>query len=161
MKLAFSCFKWLLIRPKKPKPSQLELEVRPKPEQPPESNAERISGVSFKKEHLKTTLILEKIKEFKEKQDIFVRIKEVEFEKQKKELEEFQQHQQEELKVELVRIQQKQLDPIMHKIEELKKKQLQRLSKNQENVNQKKPKIPKDLCVICLERPMIIGKLIL
>ena len=102
-------------------------------------------------------LILQKINEFQKKQDIFTRIKEIEFKKQKKDLEEFQKYQQEELKVEMVRIQKKQLDPIMQKIEELKKKQQKRLSENKENKSKEKTKLPNDMCVICLERPMIIA----
>ena len=60
--------------------------------------------------------------------------------------------------MELVEIQQKQFDPIMQKIEELKKKQRQKLSENPKYGSQEKPKLPNDLCVICLERPMIIGE---
>ena len=96
--------------------------------------------------------------EFQKKQDYCKRIKEIEFNKQRQELEEIQLQHQVELKLELEQIQQTQLEPIVRKIEELKRKQQLRMAiENSNPTSQEKAKVSQDMCVICLEKPMIIA----
>ena len=81
------------------------------------------------------------------KQELCVRMKTIEYLKQKQELEIIHKQQKDELKMELEEMHQKEFEPIMQKIKDLK-----RLQKNSS-----KSKKSDEMCVICLERPTIIA----
>jgi len=108
LKTVISFLIWLL--PKQPGPTIQEPETEILLE--PVHNVPEQLQETTKHQTTVEKLILQKIAEFRKKQDFCAKIKEIEFNKQKQALEDIQNQQKEELKTEMEQMHQKQLEPI-------------------------------------------------